>query len=184
MKETAWFVSEDKRARIAETLDSDPQKQSMWKSYRITENPAGKQYFKGGAGLVSTMADYYRFAQMFANGGELDGKRLLSRKTVEYMISNHTIGMAGSPTSSTGPGYGFGLGFAVRLQDGFAVAPGTEGDAMWAGAWGTSFTIDPKEQLVGIIMAQGPSNRIHTRMLFKNLIYGAMVDSGPRGARH
>ena len=184
MKETTWFVSEDKRARIAETLDSDPQKQSMWKSYRITENPAGKQYFKGGAGLVSTMADYYRFAQMVANGGEFDGKRLLSRKTVEYMLSNHTIGMAGSPTASTGPGYGFGLGFAVRLQDGFAVAPGTEGDAMWAGAWGTSFTIDPKEQLVAVLLAQGPSNRIHTRMLFKNLIYGAMVDSGPRGARH
>ena len=184
MKETTWFVSEDKRARIAETLDSDPQKQSMWKSYRITENPAGKQYFKGGAGLVSTMADYYRFAQMVANGGELDGKRLLSRKTVDYMLSNHTIGMAGSPTASTGPGYGFGLGFAVRLQDGFAVAPGTEGDAMWAGAWGTSFTIDPKEQLVAVLLAQGPSNRIHTRMLFKNLIYGAMVDSGPRGARH
>lgn len=184
MKDTAWFVSEEKRARLAETLDSDPQKQTMWKSYRITENPAGKQYFKGGAGLVSTIADYYRFAQMVANGGELDGKRLLSKKTVDYMLSNHTIGMAGSPTASTGPGYGFGLGFAVRLQDGFAVAPGTEGDAMWAGAWGTSFTIDPKEQLVAVLLAQGPSHRIHTRMLFKNLIYGAMVDSGARGARH
>lgn len=184
MKDTAWFVSEEKRARLAETLDSDPQKQTMWKSYRITENPAGKQYFKGGAGLVSTIADYYRFAQMVANGGELDGKRLLSKKTVDYMLSNHTIGMAGSPTASTGPGYGFGLGFAVRLQDGFAVAPGTEGDAMWAGAWGTSFTIDPKEQLVAVLLAQGPSHRIHTRMLFKNLIYGAMVDSGARSARH
>jgi len=184
MHETTWFVPEEKRARIAETLDSDPQKHSMWRSYRIMENPTGKQYFKGGAGLVSTMADYYRFAQMVANGGELEGKRLLSSKTVGYMLSNHTIGMAGSPTASTGPGYGFGLGFAVRLQDGFAVAPGTEGDAMWAGAWGTSFTIDPKEQLVAVLMAQGPSNRIHTRMLFKNLIYGAMIDPGVRGVRH
>jgi CubicO group peptidase (beta-lactamase class C family) len=113
---------------------------------------------------------------MIANGGELEGKRLLSRKTVDYMLSNHTIGMAGSPTASTGPGYGFGLGFAVRLQDGFAVAPGSTGDAMWAGAWGTSFTIDPKEQLVAVLLAQGPSNRVHTRMLFKNLIYGAMVE--------
>jgi CubicO group peptidase (beta-lactamase class C family) len=180
MKDTAWFVSEDKRARLAETLDSDPQKQNMWKWYRITENPAGKQYFKGGAGLVSTAADYYRFAQMVANGGELGGKRLLSKKTVDYMLSNHTIGMAGSPTASTGPGYGFGLGFAVRLQDGFAVAPGTEGDAMWAGAWGTSFTIDPKEQLVAVLLAQTPSNRFHTRMLFKNLIYAAMVESEAR----
>ena len=176
MKETGWFVPQDKVARLAETLDSDPQKQTMMKSYRITQDPAGKQYFKGGAGLVSTIADYYRFAQMVANGGELDGKRLLSKKTVEYMLSNHTIGTAGSPTASTGPGYGFGLGFAVRLQDGFAVAPGSTGDAMWAGAWGTSFTIDPKEQLVAVLMAQGPSNRVHTRMLFKNLTYGAMVE--------
>jgi CubicO group peptidase (beta-lactamase class C family) len=176
MKETGWYVPQDKVARLAETLDSDPQKQSMLKAYRITENPAGKQYFKGGAGLVSTVADYYRFAQMVANGGELEGKRILSKKTVEYMLSNHTIGTGGSPMASTGPGYGFGLGFAVRLQDGFAVAPGSTGDAMWAGAWGTSFTIDPKEQLVAVFMAQGPSNRVHTRMLFKNLIYGAMVE--------
>jgi CubicO group peptidase (beta-lactamase class C family) len=156
--------------------DSDPQKESMVKSYRITQDPIGKQYFKGGAGLVSTVADYYRFAQMVANGGELDGKRILSKKTVAYMLSNHTVGTGGSPTASTGPGYGFGLGFAVRLQDGFAVAPGSTGDAMWAGAWGTSFTIDPKEQLVAVFMAQGPSNRVHTRMLFKNLIYGAMIE--------
>jgi CubicO group peptidase (beta-lactamase class C family) len=113
------FVPQDQVARLAETLDSDPQKQTMVKSYRITENPAGKQYFKGGAGLVSTVADYHRFAQMVANGGELDGKRILSKKTIEYMLSNHTVGTGGSPTASTGPGYGFGLGFAVRLQDGF-----------------------------------------------------------------
>ena len=64
---------------------------------------------------------------MIANGGELDGKRILSTKTVAYMLSNHTVGTGGSPTASTGPGYGFGLGFAVRLQDGFAVAPGSTG---------------------------------------------------------
>ena len=96
---------------------------------------------------------------MIANGGELDGKRILSTKTVAYMLSNHTVGTGGSPTASTGPGYGFGLGFAVRLQDGFAVAPGSTGTP-WAGAWGTSFTVDPKEQLVAVFMAQGPSNRV------------------------
>ncbi|MFC7612150.1 hypothetical protein [Teichococcus aestuarii] len=96
---------------------------------------------------------------------------------VNYMLSNHIQGMGGSPTASTGPGYGFGLGFAVRLQDGLGVAPGSRGDAMWAGAWGTSFTIDRAEGLVGILMAQGPSARGQTRMLFKNLVYGAMVES-------
>ena len=112
---------------------------------------------------------------MMVNGGELEGRRYLAKKTVEFMLSDHIVGMGGSTMATTGPGYGFGLGFAVRLYDGYSWVPGSKGDAMWAGAWGTSFTIDPREGLVGILMAQGPSNRVHTRMLFKNLIYGAMV---------
>ena len=150
----------------------------MWREYRITEDPAGRSYFRGGAGLVGTAMDYFRFAQMIANGGLFEGRRYLAEPVVNYMLSNHTAGMAGSPTASTGPGYGFGLGFAVRLQDGMGVAPGTAGDAMWAGAWGTSFTIDRAQGLGGGFMAQGPSNRTHTRMVFKNLVYGAMVEGG------
>lgn len=176
MRDTAWFVPEGRRARLAEALDSDPLKAQMLAGYRIFENPAESgQYFRGGSGMVSTAEDYFRFAQMILNGGELDGVRLLSSRWVHFMLSDHTAGLAGSPTASTGPGYGFGLGFAVRLQDGVAAVPGSAGDAMWAGAWGTSFTIDPREGVVAILMAQGPSNRIHTRMLFKNLIYGALV---------
>ena len=64
----------------------------------------------------------------------------------------------------------------MRLYDGVAWVPGSKGDAMWAGAWGTSFWIDPKERLVGILMAQSPSNRVDTRMLFKNLVYAAVVE--------
>jgi CubicO group peptidase (beta-lactamase class C family) len=175
MKDTAFWVPADKRSRLAEALDSDPQKAGMLKSYRDSYNPAGKQYFKGGSGLVGTAADYLRFAQMMVNGGELDGKRYLSKKTVEFMLSDHTVGIAGSTIATTGPGYGMGLGFGVRLHEGMAWVPGSKGDAMWAGAWGTSFWIDPKERLVGILMAQGPSNRVHTRMLYKDLVYGAMV---------
>jgi CubicO group peptidase (beta-lactamase class C family) len=175
MKDTAFWVPPQKVGRLAEAYDSDPLKASQLKSYRILENPVGKSYLKGGAGLVSTTGDYFKFAQMMINGGELDGRRYLSRKTVEFMLSDHIIGMGGSTVSTTGPGYGFGLGFAVRLHDGYAWAPGSKGDAMWAGAWGTSFTIDPREGLIGILMAQGPSNRIHTRMLFKDLIYGAVA---------
>ena len=144
-------------------------------SYRILENPAGKCYFKGGSGLVGTAEDYLRFAQMVLNGGELDGRRYLSKKMVEFMLSDHTVGMGGTTIATTGPGYGFGLGWGVRLHDGFAWVPGSKGDAMWAGAWGTSFWVDPKEGLVGILMAQGPSTRVHTRMLYKNLVYGAIV---------
>jgi CubicO group peptidase (beta-lactamase class C family) len=175
MKDTAFWVPAEKVERLADALDSDPQKATLTKSYRIFENPAGKSYFKGGAGLVGTAADYLRFAQMVLNGGELDGHRYLSKKTVEFMLSDHIVGMGGTTAATTGPGYGFGLGWGVRLTEGVAWVPGSKGDAMWAGAWGTSFWIDPQEGLVGILMAQGPSTRIHTRMLYKNLVYGAIV---------
>ena len=175
MKDTSWWVEPSQQTRMAEAYDSDALKANMLKGYRQDSNPLGKSYFKGGAGMVSTAADYLRYAQMMVNGGELDGTRYLSRKTVELMLSNHTVGMAGNPIGSTGPGYGFGLGFGVRLDEGMGWTPGSKGDAMWAGAWGTSFWIDPKEKLVGIFMAQGPSTRVQTRMLYKDLVYGALV---------
>ena len=175
MKDTTWWVAPGSTARIAEALDSDPLKAEMLKSYRIYTNPLGKSYFKGGAGLVGTATDYLKFAQMMVNGGTYAGKRYLSKKTVELMLSNHTVGMGGTTIGTTGPGYGFGLGFAVRLDEGMGWAPGSRGDAMWAGAWGTSFWIDPKEGLVGIFMSQAPSTRIYSRMLYKDLVYGAVV---------
>jgi CubicO group peptidase (beta-lactamase class C family) len=175
MKDTTWWVPSGKVSRLADAYDADPLKASMLKSYRIHDNPAGKQYFKGGSGLVGTTDDYFKFAQMILNGGELNGRRYLSKKTVEFILSDHTVGMGGTTIASTGPGYGFGLGFAVRLHDGVGWTPGSKGDAMWAGAWGTSFWVDPKEGLVAVLMTQGPSVRVNTRMLYKNLVYGAMV---------
>ena len=175
MRDTAWWVPPAKSARLAECLDTDPLKAEMLKSYRQSYDPKGKCYFKGGAGLVGTAADYLRYAQMMCNMGELDGRRYLSPKTVEFMLSNHTVGMGGSTIGTTGPGYGFGIGFGVRLDEGMGWTAGSRGDAMWAGAWGTSFWIDPKEKLVGILMAQAPSYRVPNRMLYKNLVYGAMV---------
>ena len=83
--------------------------------------------------------------QMLANGGEYQWKRYLSRKTVEFMLHDHLVGMGGSTEASTGLGYGFGLGFAVRLQDGFGRSAGSKGDPMWSGVFGTAFSIDPKE---------------------------------------
>ena len=153
MKDTAFWVEPSKVARLAETLDADAQKAPMLKSYRQFAKPDGRNYLKGGAGLAGTAGDYLKFSQMIANGGEYEGKRYLSKKTVEFMLADHTAGMGGSTIASTGPGYGFGLGFATRLHDGMAWVPGSKGDAMWAGAWGTSFWIDPKEGLVGILSA-------------------------------
>jgi CubicO group peptidase (beta-lactamase class C family) len=175
MTDTSFWVPPEKVGRLAEALDGDRLKADMLKSYRIYANMAGKSYFKGGAGLVGTGADYLKFAQMIANGGEYNGMRFLSKKTVDFMLSDHTVAMGGTTIASTGPGYSFGLGFAVRNGDGMAWVPGSKGDAMWAGAWGTSFWIDPKEGLVGILMAQGPATRTHTRMVYKSLVYGAMM---------
>jgi CubicO group peptidase (beta-lactamase class C family) len=174
MKDTSWWVPPEKTSRLAECLDSDPLKAGMLLSYRQSYDPSGKCYFKGGAGLVGTAQDYLQYAQMMVNGGQLNGRRYLSSKTVEFMLSQHTVGMGGTTVGTTGPGYGFGIGFGVRLDEGMGWTAGSKGDAMWAGAWGTSFWIDPKLQLVGVLMAQGPSYRVPNRMLYKNLVYGAM----------
>ncbi len=175
MTDTAWFVTERDLPRVAMGMPNDPAVAGMWASYRITQDPGDTAYFKGGAGMVSTTADYARFAQMILNGGHGNGVRLLSPATVRFMLSDHTLGMGGTTFASTGPGYGFGLGFAVRRYEGMGFAPGAVGDAMWAGAWGVSFTVDPRNELIGVFMANAPTSRVHTRMLFKNLMYGALV---------
>ena len=175
MKETSFRLPPEKTARLADALDSDPLAGAMHKS-AFHLSPGSKSYFRGGGGLVGTAEDYLKFAQMVVNGGELNGRRYLSKKTVEFMLSNHTAGMGGTTIATTGPGYGFGLGWGVRLDEGMGYAPGSKGDAMWAGAWGTSFWVDPKEGLVGILMSQAPSKRTDTRMLMKNLVYGAMMN--------
>jgi CubicO group peptidase (beta-lactamase class C family) len=131
-------------------------------------------YFSGGAGLVSTARDYVRFAQMLLNGGELDGVRLLSRKTVELMTTSHTIDIGPSAVSS---GYGFGYGFSVRESLGLSSRIGSEGTYTWSGIFGTYFWVDPKEQLVGVLMLQllpRPDER--AREIFTALTYGAIQD--------
>lgn len=175
MTETSFQASAAQLPRLADALDADPQKAMLWRWARVETDPA-LHYRLGGAGAVFTAEDYLRFCQMLLNKGQLDGVRILSRETVEFMMSDHIAGLQGTPSPSTGPGYGFGLGFAVRLQEGVAWIPGSTGDAMWAGAGGTVFTIDPKEKIVGILLAAAPSTRLHTRFLFKNLLYGGLVD--------
>lgn len=174
MTDTAFWVPPEKRSRLAEALDSDPQKPAMVKSYRDSEPPSSRNYLKGGAGLIGTATDYLKFAQMVANGGEYEGRRYLSRKTVDFMLSDHIIDMGGTTVSTTGPGYGFGLGFGVRRDPGMNWVAGSVGEATWSGAWGTTFWIDPEQRLVGMMMAQAPSTRLSTRMLYRTLVYGAV----------
>ncbi len=178
MKETAFYVPPEKAPRLADIYDSDPQKKGLLATIRVQDNPAGKRFFAAGSGLASTTEDYFRFAQMILNGGTLDGHRLLSKKTVEFMLSDHLMGAGANSMVlrlAAGPGYGFGLGFAVRLHEGFAWSPGSKGDAGWTGILGTIFTVDPKEKLVGIMMNQGPSQRVHSWFLFKDLLYATVI---------
>jgi CubicO group peptidase (beta-lactamase class C family) len=108
--------------------------------------------------MVSTAGDYMRFAQMMLNGGELDGARILARKTVELMTTDQLgSAIARGPLYFPGPGYGFGLGVQVRVAAGEAANLGSVGDYGWAGAYGTTFFIDPKERLIAIWMMQRPN---------------------------
>jgi CubicO group peptidase (beta-lactamase class C family) len=136
----------------------------------------------GGAGGVSTAADYLRFSQMLLNGGKLDDARVLSRTTVQLMTSDHLGTRINAPVTpgevALGtPGYTFGLGFAVRQGNGVAGVHGSQGEFMWAGYACTYFWVDPKEELVGIYMSQAPSLiRPYYRRLMKNLTYQAIND--------
>jgi CubicO group peptidase (beta-lactamase class C family) len=134
--------------------------------------------FAGGHGLVSTASDYLRFAQMLANGGELEGVRLLGPRTVAYMAADHTLsaGLGKGPNYLPGPGYGFGLGFGTRLENGAAQWPGSIGDYFWGGYAGTYFWIDPKEKLVPVYMMQEVARRNHYRYLLRNAVYQAIID--------
>lgn len=175
MKDTSFIVPAAKVDRLAEAFDAEPSKASMLKYYRIYEANAGKSYYKGGAGLVGTIEDYFKFAQMVLNGGELSGKRYLARKTVDTMLANHLVGINLGTLPTTRAGYGFGLGWAVRHDEGMGFSAGSKGEAGWGGAWGTDFWLDRKEGLVGIVMTQAPSQGSDTRALMRNLTYGALV---------
>ena len=132
-------------------------------------------YFPGVSGLNSTSSDYIRFAQMIANGGELDGVRLLGRMTVDLMISNHT---ADKDVYVRGPGYGFGLGFGVLLDPTKSFDTLSPGSYGWGGAFGTLYYADPVEDVVGLMFMQllghGPLN---IRQRFTSVVSQSIVDS-------
>jgi CubicO group peptidase (beta-lactamase class C family) len=132
--------------------------------------------FAGGHGLSSTADDYIRFCQMMLNGGELDGARILSPKTVTFMSANHlNKNISNGSLYLPGPGYGFGLGFATRLEDGQSVWPGSIGEYFWAGYGGTYFWIDPSESLTVSFMSQDPYRRNEHRVLLRNLVYQSII---------
>lgn len=133
-----------------------------------------ERYFSGGSGLVSTAGDYARFLQMILNGGELDGVRVLSPKSVERFTADASGNLATLPL---GPGTGFSLGFQVITDMGLATEPGSNGTISWSGIYGTSFWADPEEQLIGIVMIQlFPSRAVTLDERVRAIIYGAVTD--------
>jgi CubicO group peptidase (beta-lactamase class C family) len=173
MVDTSFEVPEAKKGRYARALENDPM---TGKPQTVLHAPGNKplKYECGGGCAVSTASDYIRFAQMLLNGGTFEGKRLLGRKTVEFMTADHLGPEVENNVSQTEParkGYGFGLGFAVRRQTGIAAVAGSAGDYNWAGAYGTFFWVDPKEQLVAVYMSQAPGAiRQQHRALFTDMV--------------
>ena len=178
MKDSGFSVPADQHARIAEPFKLDPDSKQPVNLIDITKPPV---YESGGGGMVSTAADYLRFCRMMLNGGELDGVRLLSPKTVASMMSDHlgdeVIRASRVPGVNTGylpgPGYGFGLGFAVRVAPGESASASSVGESNWGGLGGTAFWIDPQEKLIAIWMMQAPGQRTYYREVFRNMVYGA-----------
>jgi CubicO group peptidase (beta-lactamase class C family) len=176
MGDTGFEVGPDKKARGAKPLKGgaipDVTEKFTWRS--------------GGGGMVSTAADYARFLQMFANGGQLDGVRLISRKSIDMMTANALppdikmgadMGLLGAMEPSARMGQGFGLGFAVRIDQGLSPLPGSPNDYFWAGASGTYFWHDPRERMYVVWMVQVPDSAVRARYraLLRDLVYQALI---------
>jgi CubicO group peptidase (beta-lactamase class C family) len=172
MVDTAFHVPTALQARLAEGFAKDPDTGSGVQLVNVRDRP---KFESGGGGLVSTAGDYARFLQMLLNKGSFDGVRYLSRKTIELMTADHLGPITGAADLLL-PGYGFGLGFAVRLQPGISHVPGSVGQYFWGGLAGTTFWVDPAEELFAIMMIQAPGQRDYFRTLFRDLVYAAFDD--------
>lgn len=179
LRDTGFSVPTAGHARIAEPFVD---KKTGRRVYGRDISVPPKR-FGGGGGMVASAADYVRFCQMLLNGGELDGVRLLSKSTVALMTSNHlpadiryvipsSLHVASTPSPAVGQGWG--LGFVVRTEAGKNPLHGSVGEYYWNGASGTAFWIDPKEQMIVIMMAQAPMQQ-RLRSLMRALVHQAIV---------
>lgn len=169
--ETGFSTSESNAGRLAEPFAADPWTGDKVALFNMLERPVMES---AGGGLVSTTMDYARFCLMLRNGGTLDGNRIIGRKTLELMASDHLGPHVVTNGTVLAPGHGFGLGFAVRREAGIAPFPGSVGQYFWSGIAGTFFWIDPKEDLFAVFMSQGPGQRDYTRTLVRDLVYAAV----------
>jgi CubicO group peptidase (beta-lactamase class C family) len=186
MFDTDFHVPAEKASRFAACYSATPDAKM-----KLQDDPTTSSYLKpptlysGGAGLVSTAADYLRFCRMCINGGELDGARLVSPKTLQLMTRNHLPDGKELPQMSRSlfseaayDGLGFGLGFAVTVDQPRTLIPGSQGEFTWGGMASTLFWIDPRERLIGIFLTQlMPSTTYPIRREVRTLTYAAMTES-------
>ena len=184
MVDSGFHAPPEKQERFAANYERSPDKVLHLADDPTTgvfSRPA--TFYSGGGGLVSTARDYFRFCQMVLNGGELDGVRILGRKTVEYMTMNHLPGgrdMASMSVSTyeqvAAEGSGFGLGFSVTQGPVKTGVIGSAGEYSWGGAASTAFWIDPVEDLIVIFMTQFmPSGTFNFRGQLQSIIYPALT---------
>ncbi|MGH9057006.1 MAG: serine hydrolase domain-containing protein [Acidimicrobiales bacterium] len=186
MADTGFFIPAAKAARLAGSYARNSRKELI-----LVDDPSASPYlseptlFSGGGGLVSTTPDYLRFCQMMLGGGELEGRRVLGRKTVELMTVNHLPGggqlrdfaLPGSYGEVGFDGMGFGLTMAVGQGPAKTGVSGSAGEYMWGGAASTAFWVDPAEELIVVFMTQLlPSGTFNFRGQLKALVYPAIVD--------
>jgi CubicO group peptidase (beta-lactamase class C family) len=174
MKDTSFYVTDKaKQPRIAEPFPND---RTIGVGAEFGNPREAKTFESGGGGLMSTAGDYARFLQMLLDGGTFEGKRYLGPRTVAYMTSDHMGSVvAPGPLYLPGPGYGFGLGFAVRKEAGVAAYAGSAGDYFWGGAGGTYFWVDPKEKMFVVFMMQSPKQRVYYRGVLRDMVYASIV---------
>ena len=179
MPDTGFTVPPEKKDRFVQMYSKtddekgiEPSPASRSEGYYDYES----RWYSGGGGLVSTTGDYLRFCRMLLNGGELDGHRILSRKTIELMTRDHVAGIRRA-SRTLAAGYGFGLDFAVHIDKAKSGLNGSLGEYNWGGLAGTIFWIDPVEDMIGLYMIQMlPPRFSDGRNQFKRLAYQAIID--------
>lgn len=170
MQDTAFGIAPEQFDRIAEPFAQCP---DSGKPVHLMDARVVPAFESGGGGLLSTAGDYLRFLQLLRNKGRFEGQRLVSRKTIEWMTADHLGAIPPSGELLT-PGHGFGLGVAVRRAEGFGPQPGAPGMYFWSGIGGTSFFVDPHEDVFAMLLTQAPNQRIYFRNLFRHLVYAAV----------
>ena len=171
MVDTGFGVPTAEQRRVAEPFATDPDTGAAVKLLRVSETA---KFESGGGGLFSTAMDYARFSAMLAAGGTFGKTRILGRATLDFMTADHLGPEATVGSELLAPGHGFGLGFAVRTAPGLAAVPGSVGTFYWGGIAGTTFWVDPVEDIFALMLVQAPGRRDYYRTLFRNLVYAAL----------